>query len=288
MQFKHSKKESEIRLGALVQSAVEFLENYGTDRFIGKEFSRIIGEGNGKTKFAALLGACGCDNDPERFFMAVLEGVGSAKGRDLRINGVPLPDMLLVSLLEQVIPGNGYVSIRDTEQLERETNLDIPDDQRADLQEVIEKYPVRLSRHTIRQMMVSDHVAYQYMPFVEELDPAGFVNTWIGQFHEGLLERMYENRVIFLLNMSCPVYCRFCFRKHKDSRNEKNPTPADVNAAIDHVRNSPTIKEIVITGGDPFLNRENMETAIDGLAKVDHVQTLRLATHPCPIIRISF
>jgi lysine 2,3-aminomutase len=66
------------------------------------------------------------------------------------------------------------------------------------------------------------------LPFVQELDNTGHTNTWIGQFHQGLLEQMYQNRVIFLLNMSCPVYCRFCFRKHKDSRNETNPTPADV------------------------------------------------------------
>jgi L-lysine 2,3-aminomutase len=44
------------------------------------------------------------------------------------------------------------------------------------------------------------------------------------------------------------------------------------------VAHSPAIKEIVITGGDPFLNRKNMAAAIDGLMEIDHVQTLRLAT----------
>jgi L-lysine 2,3-aminomutase len=78
--------------------------------------------------------------------------------------------------------------------------------------------------------------------------------------------------------MSCPVYCRFCFRKHKESRNMANPTVADVRQAVAHVAASPAIKEVVITGGDPFLNRANMAAAIDGLLSVDHVQTLRLAT----------
>jgi lysine 2,3-aminomutase len=107
-------------------------------------------------------------------------------------------------------------------------NKSIPKVDRADIQSVMDTYPVRLSMHTIRQMRVSGDVAYQYLPFVQELDNTGHTNTWIGQFHQGLLEQMYQNRVIFLLNMSCPVYCRFCFRKHKDSRNETNPTPADV------------------------------------------------------------
>jgi KamA family protein len=127
-------------------------------------------------------------------------------------------------------------------------------------------------------MRVSKDVTYQYQPFVEELDPTGQTNTWIGQFHQGLLEQMYQNRVIFLLNMTCPVYCRFCFRKHKESRNQQNPTVSDVDRAVEHIRNSPSVKEIVITGGDPFLNRENLARAIDGLKEIPHVQALRLAT----------
>jgi len=51
-----------------------------------------------------------------------------------------------------------------------------------------------------------------------------------------------------------------------------------VQKAVDHVRRSPAVKEIVITGGDPFMSRANMAAAIDGLMDVDHVQTLRLAT----------
>jgi lysine 2,3-aminomutase len=177
-----------------------------------------------------------------------------------------------------VIPGDKFVSVKTVDQLEKLTNIRVPEAERADMQQVMETYPVRLSMHTIRQMRVSGNVAYQYLPFVEELDSVGHTNTWIGQFHQGLLEQMYANRVIFLLNMSCPVYCRFCFRKHKESRNETNPTVADVRKAVDHVRRSPAIKEIVITGGDPFMNRANMAAAIDGLMEVDHVQTLRLAT----------
>ena len=278
IRFEHSKKEADVPLSTLVDGAVKFLEFYGNDQFCGREFAAMVGQGDGGTKFAALLQASGYENDAIGFFSTVFEAIGHSKGRDLVLNQVALPQMLLVALLERVMPGHGYLSVKDTQRLEQCTNLDIPDDQRGDLQKVMDKYPVRLSRHTIRQMMVSRDVAYQYMPFVEELSSVGHINTWIGQFHEGLLEQMYQNRVIFLLNMSCPVYCRFCFRKHKESRNENNPTLEDVRAAVTHVKNSPSIKEIVVTGGDPFLNRANMAATIDGLMTVDHVQTLRLAT----------
>lgn len=276
--FEHSKKKADVPLSTLVDGAVKFLEFYGNAQFCGRGFVGIVGEGNGESKFSTLLRAAKHENDAMGFFSAVFDIIGSGHARHLVLNGVKLPHMLLVALLERVMPGHGYLSIKGPERLEESTNLDIPDDQREDLQKVMDKYPVRLSRHTIRQMMVSRDVAYQYMPFVEELGSVGHVNTWIGQFHEGLLEQMYQNRVIFLLNMSCPVYCRFCFRKHKESRNENNPTVEDVRAAVCHVRNSPAIKEIVVTGGDPFMNRANMAATIDGLMTVDHVQTLRLAT----------
>jgi L-lysine 2,3-aminomutase len=173
---------------------------------------------------------------------------------------------------------NGFITIKDVEQLEKVTGCTVPEQDRSILQKVIKKYPVRLSRHVIRQIKVSKNVACQYMPFIEELDSTGHSNTWIGQFQDGLLEQMYSNRIIFLINMTCPVYCRFCFRKHKDSRNKKNPTVNDIKIAVEHVENSCLIKEILVTGGDPFLNKENLSATIDGLMHIDHVQTLRIAT----------
>lgn len=278
VRFDHAEKEVAVPLGTLVQCAVRFLEIYQDSGFAEREFWKITGSGNGNGMFSNLLAAAGFKDDPEGFFKTVFKVIAQGEGKRVVVNDVMLPHTLSVYLLEQVIPGHGYISIKNTDQLVREANLPVPKENAAALQKVIDTYPVRLSRHTIRQLMVSRDVGYQYLPFVEELDTVGHTNTWIGQFHEGLLEQMYQNRVIFLLNMSCPVYCRFCFRKHKDSRNESNPTESEVKKAVRHVKDSPRIKEIVVTGGDPFMNRKNMAATIDGLMQVDHVQTLRLAT----------
>jgi L-lysine 2,3-aminomutase len=272
VEFKNSQEKKEVSLSILGHDVINFLEYYGEESLVGKPFYEIIGEGDGETKFLRLLKATGYENNSRGFFLELTEKLGSANstnGSPIKIDGVTLPQLFLVSILEKIIPKNKFISIKDVPQLEKLTNIRVPEKDREDLQKVIETYPVRLSMHTIRQMMVSRNVAYQYLPFVEELDPAGLVNTWIGQFHQGLLEQMYQNRVIFLLNMSCPVYCRFCFRKHKETRNQVNPTTDDVKKAI---------KEIVITGGDPFLNKANMACAIDGLKEIPHVQSLRLAT----------
>ena len=277
--FENSGESNQISLSKLISAATACLDHFGVKALVGKTFFEIIQTGDGPTKMARLLDACGYNNNPGGFFKELLMLLGKADGSGrILVNGVELPQLMLMAILEVVLPGNKFISIKNTDQLEKVANLRIPEADRADIQSVIDTYPVRLSMHTIRQMRVSGDVAYQYLPFVQELDNTGHTNTWIGQFHQGLLEQMYQNRVIFLLNMSCPVYCRFCFRKHKDSRNEANPTPADVEKAVAHVAASPSIKEVVITGGDPFMNRANMASAIDGLMEIDHVQTLRLAT----------
>lgn len=274
---KYSKKEYNINIEHLTNRAQSFLENYATEALTDSNFTNTVGTGSGKDKMIKLLKACKM-KDESILFKKLLKLILEDNNESVSINEVVFPSRFLVAILEVLIPDKGYVSIKTVDQLIEETNLYVPDDKREDMQKVIEKYPVRVSYHTIRQMMISPHVAYQYMPFVEELDTVGHENTWIGQFHEGLLEQMYQNRVIFLLNMSCPVYCRFCFRKHKESRNEANPTISDIEKAISHVAASPNIKEIVITGGDPFMRKNSMQATIDGLMKISHVQTLRLAT----------
>ncbi len=277
--FENSGEENQIALSNLVGALTGFLDHFGEQTLVGKTLVEIIQTGDGQAKMARLLDACGYKKDPEGFFSQLLLQLGKAQGTEkIVINGVALPHLLLMAVLEVVLPGNAYISIKNTAQLEKAANIKLSEAERADMQKVIDTYPVRLSMHTIRQMRVSGSVAYQYLPFIQELDGSGHTNTWIGQFHQGLLEQMYQNRVIFLLNMSCPVYCRFCFRKHKESRNEVNPTPADIIKAVVHIEKSPSIKEIVITGGDPFMNRTNMNCAIDGLMEIGHVQTLRLAT----------
>ncbi|MBW2515112.1 MAG: radical SAM protein [Deltaproteobacteria bacterium] len=281
VKFVNSGETSQVALSELLTAAMDFLAHFGGPYLVGKEFHGIVGDGDGETKFKRLLQATGYRNNPEGFFAEITEMLARSTSTDpvpMRVGNITLPNLLVLAMLEKILPGNQFVSIRDVRQYEKLANVSIPEDQRNALQEVMDTYPVRLSKHTLRQMRISKNITYQYAPFVEELDPVGQTNTWIGQFHQGLLEQMYRNRVIFLLNMSCPVYCRFCFRKHKESRNQTNPTRADVQKAIGHIEQSPAVKEIVLTGGDPFLNKTNMMYAIDGLKDIPHVQTLRLAT----------
>ncbi len=281
VEFAHSGVQKKVALKTLEEGITDFLEFFGEVSFVGKSFYKIIGDGDGLARYRRLIKSAGYEADSRGFISELIckiERANSADPDPVAVGGIALPLPMLVAVLERIMPEDRFIRIKDVNQLERLTNMAVPDSDREPLQEVIERYPVRLSTHTIRQMRFSKAVAYQYLPFVEELDPVGLTNTWIGQFHQGLLEQMYRNRIIFVLNMSCPVYCRFCFRKHKDCRRQPTPTDADVKIAADHIRNSPAVKEMVLTGGDPFMNRKTLARAVEELMEVPHIKTLRLAT----------
>ncbi|WP_028575437.1 radical SAM protein [Desulfonatronovibrio hydrogenovorans] len=276
VRFTHSQEEIEVFIDELKNAVLGFLDMYGDPAFLGEEFSQFI---QGDNKFAALLEATG--KDEYGFFKEVISQLEPANHETetrVVVGGIELPSRLLLPILEVIIPGDNLSAIKDVDTYEQLTNIRVPDDQRQDLQKVMDKYPVRLSKHVIRQSRLSRNVAYQFMPFVQELDESGLKNTWVGQFHKGLLEQMYQNRPIFVLHMSCPVYCRFCFRKHKDCRNLPTPKIEDVLEALEHIKKSPRIKEIVLTGGEPLLNMETLTCAIEGLEQIPHIQTIRIAS----------
>ncbi|MFO7731879.1 MAG: radical SAM protein, partial [Spirochaetia bacterium] len=300
------KKSIDVPVETLRRAVMSFLDAYGEESLLGADFTALL-EGrsvtersaqesgatsgslfgarpggqrlSGQSKFGNLLQAVGVDET--EFFRQVAEQLETANHLQpelIKVGGVELPKRFLMSILEVLLPGEELVSVRDVEQFEKLANVRIPESDRDDLQRVIDTYPVRLSKHVIRQARLSGNIAYQFMPFVEELDDAGLKNTWVGQFHRGLIEQMYQNRPIFVLHMSCPVYCRFCFRKHKDTRNQTAPTVEDVDEAIEYIRASPRIKEIVLTGGEPLLNKRTLTRAVEGLKTIPHIQTIRIAS----------
>ena len=279
--FHPGRKQSTVSLQAVRDQVTHFLEHYCDTPFVPVAFADSLGGETGEERFSILLEQAGYAGEPHGFLREVvrhLEQASNGSAGDIAVGGVALPYHLLLAVLEVLVPGQGFVSIKRVSKLEELTNTEVPAEEREAMQEVLNTYPVRLSHSTVRQMRISKAIAHQYYPFVHELSPEGETHTWVGQFFRGIIEQMYRNRVIFVMNMACPVYCRFCFRKHKECRNQTPPIKAHVKQAVAYVKEMPEIKEIVLTGGDPFMNKATLRHAIAELAKVPHIRTLRLAS----------
>jgi lysine 2,3-aminomutase len=96
---------------------------------------------------------------------------------------------------------------------------------------------------------------------------------------EGIVHR-YPDRVLLKLVYTCPVYCRFCFRREMvGPAGRPGLTARQRAAAYDYIRAHPQIWEVILTGGDPLvLPASRLRKAVDALAAIDHVKIIRIHT----------
>jgi lysine 2,3-aminomutase len=129
-----------------------------------------------------------------------------------------------------------------------------------------------------------DPIARQFVPDPAELemqpqeraDPIGddaFTPV------EGIVHR-YPDRVLLKLVYTCPVYCRFCFRREMVGPNGRpGLTARQREAAYAYIRANSQIWEVILTGGDPLvLPASRLGKVVDALAAIEHVKIIRIHT----------
>lgn len=93
------------------------------------------------------------------------------------------------------------------------------------------------------------------------------------------LTHRYPDRALLYTSHNCPVYCRHCNRKRKVGDAESAPSRHALKAAIDYVRRTPAIRDVLVSGGDPLsLSDTRLEDVIASLRAIEHVEVIRLAT----------
>ena len=79
---------------------------------------------------------------------------------------------------------------------------------------------------------------------------------------------------------SCPVYCRFCFRREQIGPGRGEGLSAEEREAVfAYIAAHPEIWEVILTGGDPFiLSPRRMADISHRLGAIAHVKTVRWHT----------
>ena len=159
-------------------------------------------------------------------------------------------------------------------------------DRLAALEAVAARYAVAITPAVARLIDPSDPhdpIARQFVPDMRELqsqpeesgDPIG------DEAHspvEGIVHR-YPDRVLLKLVSACAVYCRFCFRREMVGPGRGGLSRVALAAALDYIRNTPQIWEVILTGGDPLvLSPRRLRDVTTRLAAIDHVKVMRVHT----------
>src|SRR5690625_1900750 len=89
----------------------------------------------------------------------------------------------------------------------------------------------------------------------------------------------YPDRVLFIVTEMCAMYCRHCTRRRLVGSKEGSiPTPA-VDRVLDYIRKTPTVRDVLISGGDPLsLSDRRLEYILAGLREIPHVEVIRFGT----------
>jgi lysine 2,3-aminomutase len=109
----------------------------------------------------------------------------------------------------------------------------------------------------------------------EMLDPCGEEKN--SQVH-GLVHR-YPDRVIFLVNEMCAMYCRFCTRSRMVGDGNHTLNTATYDAALNYIRKHKEVRDVLISGGDPLtLGDRMLEYLISSVKSISHVEFVRIGT----------
>ncbi|HBL83346.1 MAG: lysine 2,3-aminomutase [Clostridiales bacterium GWF2_38_85] len=89
----------------------------------------------------------------------------------------------------------------------------------------------------------------------------------------------YPDRVLFLVTHRCSMYCRHCTRRRVVGEEDNIITEAEIKTAVDYISQNTKIRDVLISGGDPFvMSDERLERIISALRAIEHVEIIRIGT----------
>ncbi|MCM2283278.1 MAG: KamA family radical SAM protein [Desulfobacula sp.] len=97
-----------------------------------------------------------------------------------------------------------------------------------------------------------------------------------------LITRRYPNVVILKPVMTCPQICVYCQRNWEIEQVMAPHSFAgedEINKAIDWIRDHTAIREVLVTGGDPFiLSDSKIESLLKRLSDIKHIDLIRFGS----------
>jgi len=94
----------------------------------------------------------------------------------------------------------------------------------------------------------------------------------------GIVHR-YPDRILFLVTDRCASYCRYCTRSRLVSNASGYGFRPNYKECIDYIRSNKSIRDVLISGGDPLLlSDEKLDALLGSLAQIEHVEFVRIGS----------
>ncbi len=178
-------------------------------------------------------------------------------------------------------------SIKDIKTFEKFLGIKFEENERQQLQKTIDHFPMSITPY---YMSLIQKENYQYDPIFRQAFPdVQEMNFCESDMKDPLDEdkdspvkgitHRYPDRVLFHISNMCSMYCRHCTRKRKVGDMDFIPTKEEIMQGIEYIKNTPVVRDVLLSGGDPFMLPDDyIDWILTELKKIPHVEVIRIGT----------
>jgi len=177
--------------------------------------------------------------------------------------------------------------IRDITTVEQVLGIHFNREERELLQKTIDKFPLNITPYYLSLVDVNDYrndpIFKQAFPSPKELIVEQYeLSDPLAEDKDSpapCITHRYPDRVLFLVSNTCAMYCRHCTRKRKVGDVDSIPQRTEILAGIDYIRRTSQIRDVLLSGGDPFLLSDDyLDWILTELRDIPHVEVIRIGT----------
>ena len=164
--------------------------------------------------------------------------------------------------------------------------LEISESEKANISNCLVKFRMAITPYYASLMDshdIYDPIRMQAVPSISEM------NVFPWEMQDPLNEEgsspiknivhRYPDRVLFLLTGCCAMYCRHCSRRRFVGEEDNAITNKEIEDAVDYIRKTSEIRDVLISGGDPLtLSDERLDYILSELRGISHIDTIRIGT----------
>ncbi len=127
-----------------------------------------------------------------------------------------------------------------------------------------------------------DPVRLQAVPMLKEIeDVTGAADPMAEEFTSpaSCITRRYPDRLIINVTNKCAMYCRHCQRRRNIGEIDRSKSQKDLEEALNYIRKSPEIRDVLLTGGDALiLEEDKLDWLLTELDNIPHVEIKRIGS----------
>ena len=177
-----------------------------------------------------------------------------------------------------------------TEASQLKKYIDLSDEELKKMEEILDAYPMCITPYYLslidKEAGEEDPIRKMCIPSVSETDMSGAFDT-SGEGSNTVLrglQHKYHATALILSTSRCAMYCRHCFRKRLVGADSEGETEGNIAEMAEYVRSHPEISNVLISGGDSFLNtNEVIKEYLERFTQIDSLDFIRFGTR-IPIV----